>query len=60
MAYTKEKRFQNFAYTSVMKTVLESELTPEELDSPFLEDVCPDTKINIKNHIVSLSKLMES
>ena len=60
MAYTKQKRFENFAYMTVMKTVLESELTPEEINSPFLEDVCPDTKINLKNHIESLSKLMIS
>jgi len=60
MAYTKQKRFENFAYMTVMKTVLESELTPEEMNSPFLEDVCPDTKINLKNHIESLSKLMIS
>lgn len=60
MAYTKQKRFENFAYMTVMKTVLETELTPEEMNSPFLEDVCPDTKINLKNHIESLSKLMTS
>jgi hypothetical protein len=60
MAYTKQKRFENFAYMTVMKTVLETELTPEEMSSPFLEDVCPDTKINLKNHIESLSKLMTS
>lgn len=60
MAYSKQKRFSNFAYTSIMKTVLESELSSEELNSPFLEDVCPDTKINLKNHIDSLNKLMNS
>ena len=58
MAYTKERRFDNFAYESVMNTVLESELTTEELNSPFLEDVCPNTKINLKNHVDSLYKLM--
>ena len=58
MAYTKKQRFDNFAYTSVMKTILENELTPDELNSPFLEDVCEDTKINLKNHTDSLYKLM--
>lgn len=60
MAYTKQKRFEDFAYMTVMKTVLETELNTEEINSPFLEDVCPDTKINLKNHIESLSKLMNS
>ena len=58
MAYSKTKRFNNFAYTSVMKTLLESELTLDELKSPFMEDVCPDPKINLKNHIDSLTRLM--
>jgi hypothetical protein len=58
MAYTKKQRFDNFAYESIMKTLLEAELTPSELDSPFLEDVCPNTRINLKNHTDSLFNLM--
>lgn len=58
MAYSKQKRFNNFHYIYIMKTILESELTQEELNSPFLEDVCPDTKINLKNHVDSLNKLV--
>lgn len=58
MAYTKKQRFNNFAYESIMKTLLEAELTPSELDSPFLEDVCPNTRINLKNHTDSLFNLM--
>ena len=58
MAYSKQKRFNNFAYESVMDTILKAELTQEEMNSPFLEDVCPNTKINLKNHTDSLAKFM--
>lgn len=60
MAYTKDKRFENFAYEFIMNDVLNEELTEEEKKSPFMEDVCPDTKINLKNHVNSMINFMNN
>jgi hypothetical protein len=59
MAYTKEKRFEKFAYETIMQTVLQSELPQEILDSPFLEDVCPNTKINPKHYVEEIVNLLK-
>jgi len=59
MAYTKKQRFEKFAYETIMQTVLQSELSQEELDSPFLEDVCPNTKINPKHYVEEIVELLK-
>lgn len=57
MAYTKHQRFEKFAYETIIETIIQSELSEKELESPFLEDVCPKTKINIKNYSTELNQL---
>ena len=59
MAYTKHQRFEKFAYESIMETIIQSEMSKEELESPFMEDVCPKTKINTKNYSEEISKLFK-
>lgn len=58
MAYS--KRFIDFAYTTLMNDALKKELTKEELDSPFLEDVCPDPKISIAKNLKDIQQLILS
>lgn len=58
MSYS--KRFIDFAYATIMANVLKKELSKEELNSPFLEDVCPDPKISISKNIKDIQQLILS
>ena len=58
MAYS--KKFIDFAYATIMNDILQKELPTEDLNSPFLEDVCPDPKISIAKNLKDIQQLIIS
>lgn len=58
MAYS--KKFIDFAYATIMNDILKKEMSKEDFESPFLEDVCPDPKISISKNIKDIQQLILS